>query len=84
MKIKKVVYKKIPKKENALGLAHNSTKDKKAGIIEIEKNQTPLAIFDTEIHEWIHMKYPEMPEESVEKMATKLSRFLWGLGYRKT
>jgi len=83
--IRKVVYKKIPTKEKADGLAYNDRiKDgKKFGIIEIEKRQTPINIFETEIHEFIHMTYPEIPEESVLKMGRKLSRFLWKLGYRK-
>lgn len=86
MKVKKVVYKKIPAKEDALGLAYNDRiKDpkNKVGCIEIEKRQTPLNILDTEIHEFIHMKYPEIPEESVLKMGRLISRFLWKLGYRK-
>jgi hypothetical protein len=86
MKVKKVIHRKIPKKENALGLAYNDRiKDPphKVGTIEIEKDQTPLNILDTEIHEAIHMKYPEIPEESVLKMGRYFSRYLWKLGYRK-
>lgn len=86
MKVKKTIYKKIPKSENALGLAYNDRiKDpkKKVGTIEIEKNQTPLNILDTEVHEFIHMTYPEIPEESVLKMGSRISRYLFKLGYRK-
>lgn len=86
MKVKAVIHRKIPKKENALGLAYNDRiKDppKKVGTIEIEKNQTPLEILDTEIHEFIHMTYPEIPEESVLKMGSRIAKFLWKLKYRK-
>jgi hypothetical protein len=85
VRIKKVVHKNIPKKENAVGLAYNDyAKDgKKVGTIEIEKNQTPLQILDTEIHEAIHMRYPEIPEHAVTKMGTYLAKFLWKLKYRK-
>jgi Mg2+/Co2+ transporter CorC len=83
VRIKKVVHKNIPAKQGAVGLAYNDMKDKKFGIIEIEKNQTPLQILDTEIHEAIHMRYPEMPEHAVTKMGTYLAKFLWKLKYRK-
>lgn len=86
MKVKKVIYKKIPQKENAVGFAYNDKiKDpkKKLGTIEIEKNQTPLNILDTEIHELIHMYYPEIPEQSVLQMGSRISRYLFKLGYRK-
>lgn len=86
MRVKAVIHRKIPKKENALGLAYNDRLNDpphKVGTIEVEKNQTPLEILDTEIHELIHMKYPEIPEESVLRMATRIARYLWKLGYRK-
>lgn len=85
MKIKKVVYKDIPKKEKAVGLAYNDkiNDGRKFGLIVIDKNQTPLNILDTEIHEFIHMQYPDIPEESVLKMGARIARFLWKLGYRK-
>jgi len=87
MKVKKVSYKNIPKKEKALGIAYNDRiKDPKhkVGVIEIEKNQTPRNILDTEVHEFIHMTYPEIPEESVLKMGNRISKYLWKLGYRKS
>jgi Mg2+/Co2+ transporter CorC len=84
VRIKKIVHKNIPKKENAVGLAYNDVKDgKKFGTIVIEKDQTPLQILDTEIHEAIHMRYPEIPEQAVTKMGTYLAKFLWKLKYRK-
>jgi Mg2+/Co2+ transporter CorC len=83
VRIKKVVHKNIPAKQGAVGLAYNDMKDKKFGTIEIEKDQTPLQILDTEIHEAIHMRYPEIPEHAVTKMGTYLAKFLWKLKYRK-
>ncbi len=86
MKVKKVIYKKIPAKEKALGLAwHDRINDpkRKVGTIEIDTRQTPLNILDTEIHEFIHMTYPEIPEESVLKMGSRIARYLWKLKYRK-
>jgi hypothetical protein len=82
--IPKICYKRIAKKWNALGLAYNDriNDGSKFGTIEIEKRQTPLNILDTEIHELIHMKYPEIPEESVLKMGNYLAKNLWKLGYR--
>jgi len=86
MKVKSVKYKKIPKKEKAVGIAYNDKihhPKNKVGTIEIEKKQSPKETLDTEVHELIHMKYPEMPEESVIKMAGFITRFLWKLNYRK-
>jgi len=86
MKVKKVVYKKIPKKEGAWGIAWHDKKNdpkNKVGIIEIEKQQTPMKMLDTEIHEFIHMTYPEIPEESVLKMGSRIARYLFKLGYRR-
>ena len=86
MKIKKVIHKNIPERQKALGIAYNDAEldpAHKLGIIEIEKRQKPLAILDTEIHEYIHMKYPEIPEASVLRMGTGISKYLWKLGYRK-
>jgi len=86
MKVKKVIYKKIPAREKALGIAYNDRirdPKKKVGTIEVEKRQTPLNILDTEIHEAIHMWYPEIPEESVRRMGTRVARYVYKLGYRK-
>lgn len=86
MKVKKVIYKRIPRKEDAVGIAYNdriNDPKRKVGTIEIDPNQTPLKILDCEVHEFIHMKYPEIPEESVLKMGSRIAKFLWGLGYRK-
>jgi hypothetical protein len=85
VRIKKVVHKNIPKKENAVGLAYNDKRNdgKKFGMIVIEKDQTPLQILDCELHEALHMRYPEIPEEAVTKMGTYLAKFLWKLKYRK-
>jgi Mg2+/Co2+ transporter CorC len=53
-------------------------------MIVIEKDQTPLQILDCELHEALHMRYPEIPEDAVTKMGTYLAKFLWKLKYRKT
>lgn len=45
MRVKKVIHRRIPKRENALGLAYNDKiKDppKKVGTIEVDKRQTPI------------------------------------------
>ena len=86
MKIRKVIHKKIPAKQKALGIAYNDAEldpKSKLGTIEIEIRQTPLNILDVEIHEFIHMHYPEIPEASVRQMGTRLAKFLWKLKYRK-
>jgi len=86
MKIKTVIYKRIPAKEKALGIAYNdriNDPKKKVGTIEVEIRQSPLNILDVETHEFLHCHYPEMPEESVRKMATRIAKFLWKLKYRK-
>ncbi len=78
MRLKKVIHKRIPPKEKAVGLAYNDRRNdppNKVGTIEIEKRQSALNILDTEIHEFIHMKYPEIPEESAKKMATMIANF---------
>lgn len=37
---------------------------------------------ETEIHELLHVLYPQLSEESVTSAAKDISRVLWSLGYR--
>lgn len=39
---------------------------------------------DTAVHESLHACFPSMRENTVERCATDIARFLWRLGYRKT
>jgi hypothetical protein len=41
-----------------------------------------FAMFDTIIHEIIHVQQPDLSEESVCEFATEMADVLWKLGYR--
>lgn len=78
MKLPKVVTRKLGR-ERAMGQAHIEK-----NLIEIDpRHKTAKSLFDTEIHEFLHIRNPEWSETKVRKEAKILRDFLWKLNYRK-
>lgn len=77
MKLPKVVIRKLGK-EKAYGQAFT---DK--NLIEIDPRQKPKTLLDTEIHEFLHIRFPDWSENKVMKEARILTKYLWKLKYRK-
>jgi hypothetical protein len=76
--IPKVVIRKLGR-EKALGQAHT---DK--NLIEIDpRHKNAKSLFDTEIHEFLHIRNPDWSETKVIKETRALKNFLWKLKYRK-
>ena len=51
--------------------------------IWVKRNQKPLDLMDTIIHEVLHAVRPELCEEAVLDTATTIAKALWKLNYRK-
>jgi hypothetical protein len=51
--------------------------------IWVKRNQKPLDLMDTVIHEVLHAVRPELSEEAVLDTATVIAKALWKLNYRK-
>jgi hypothetical protein len=77
MKLPKVVVRKLGK-EKALGQAFADE-----NLIEIDPRQKPKSLFDTEIHEFFHIRFPDWSETKVKKEARIFRDYLWKLKYRK-
>lgn len=77
MKLPKVVIRKLGK-EKALGQAFI-----KENLIEIDPRQKPKTLLDTEIHEFLHIRFPDWSESKVKNEARILRNYLWKLKYRK-
>lgn len=66
-------------KEKAYGIAYTDD-----NLIEIDpRHKTAISLFDTEIHEFLHIRFPEWSETKVKKETRALKKFLWKLRYRK-
>lgn len=76
-KLPKVVIRKLGK-EKAYGQAFV-----KENLIEIDPRQKPKTLLDTEIHEFLHIRFPDWSETKVKKEAKILRDYLWKLNYRK-
>ena len=76
-KLPKVVIRKLGK-EKAYGQAFV-----KENLIEIDPRQKPKTLLDTEIHEFLHIRFPDWSETKVRKEARFLRDYLWKLNYRK-
>lgn len=61
----------------AIGLCYSD------GNIEIDPRLNSKEYLDTLIHEMLHHHFPELEEEDVAIIATKMTRELWKAGYRK-
>jgi len=53
------------------------------GQIEIDPRLESKDYLDTLIHEMLHHHFPELEEEDVEMIATKMAKELWKANYRK-
>ena len=59
-------------RHKALGLAYKET-----NRIEIDPRQKGKEYFDTIIHEWMHLRYPNWSEKEVALESKTLTDFLW-------
>lgn len=76
--IPKIVIRKLGR-EKALGQAYT---DK--NLIEIDpRHKNAKSLFDTEIHEFLHIRNPDWSETKIKKETKALRDFLWKLNYRK-
>ena len=50
--------------------------------IVIARNQAPLDILDTVIHECLHACYPDIDEEAITEAATDIAKVLHRMGCR--
>lgn len=53
------------------------------GYIEIDPRLKPKDYLNTLIHEMLHCYLPDLEEEDIECMGTRISNQLWRKGYRK-
>jgi hypothetical protein len=51
--------------------------------IWVKRNQKPIDLMDTIIHEVLHAVRPELSEEAVLDTATTIAKVLWKFNYRK-
>jgi len=61
-----------------------SKKGWKKPRVLIDQRLTGRARLETEIHEAIHVCFPQMSEEAVVVAGRDISKVLWALGYRLT
>jgi hypothetical protein len=51
--------------------------------IHVSARQSPKELFDTYIHETIHVVCPHMAEKKVGHLANEICEVLWRVGYRQ-
>lgn len=74
----KIVIRKLGR-EKAMGQAHAEK-----NLIEIDpRHKTAKDRLDTEIHEFLHIRFPDWSESKVIKETRALRNFIWDLKYRK-
>lgn len=73
------VYIKKLGREKAAGLAYKQERK-----IYIDPDQRGLYLFDTLIHEVMHIQHPDLSEEAVSDNAKEMAELLWKFGYRWT
>jgi|TARA_R110000744_G_scaffold270486_1_gene383694 hypothetical protein len=64
-------------RSGAVGLCYDD------GNIEIDPRLSSKEYLDTFIHEMLHHHFPELKEEDVATIGTKMMKELWKAGYRK-
>ena len=52
-------------------------------MVTIDPRQSQKEMLDTAIHEGLHLAFPDMSEEDVEKAALIIAQVPWKLGYRR-
>jgi len=65
-------------KEHVWGLAYMDE-----GYLEIDPRLGSKDYLDTLIHEMLHCYLPELEEEDIDCMATKMANQIWRKGYRR-
>lgn len=73
----KLVDRKLGR-ERALGQAYSSDK-----IIEIDPRLRSKVRLSVAIHEALHVVFPDMSENKIDKAAPKIAKTLWDDGYRR-
>ena len=68
------------KNEAILGLAYLGDKFDE---VHIDPRQPPKEKMDTELHEKLHIIFPDWEEKAIRALSRKLSSYLWKLKYRK-
>lgn len=53
------------------------------GVIEIDPRLDAFEYLDTLIHEMLHHHFPDLSEEDVTEIATKMATQIWRKNYRK-
>lgn len=71
MKHPKVSERKLGR-EKAAGQAWKEDK-----LIEIDPRQDAYDFFETLVHEWYHVEFPDWSERTVAAKSKKQSKFLW-------
>jgi hypothetical protein len=57
--------------------------DIKTGVVSVDPRQPPSEMLDTFVHEFLHVAFPNMPENEVARAATLIADNLWLQGYRR-
>jgi len=65
-------------KEHAVGMAYSDD-----GYLEIDPRQISKEYLDTLLHEMLHCYFPELDEQDIESVATKMTNQIWKKGYRR-
>ena len=61
------------------GLAENINGE---GYVTVDPRQSQRDMLDTAIHEGLHIAFPTLSEEEVEKATKIIAQVPWALGYR--
>ena len=73
----KVKYKKLGR-EKALGTVDDVTE-----VIHIDSRLRGRVKMGAEIHEMLHLLFPDLSEGVITSMERKLTNYLWDLNYRQ-
>lgn len=76
MKRVRIVHRNLGR-ERAAGQAHSD------GLIELDPRLSPKEWQETLYHELLHIAYPEMTEEEVDRGAKLLIKHAWRQGLRR-
>lgn len=76
-----LLFQKIKKKEDCVGLCESPTK--KGKRILVEKGLSEEETLRVVCHEIMHAAYWDLDEEAIDTASEDLARILWKLGYRR-
>jgi hypothetical protein len=54
-----------------------------ASIVTIDPRQSQKEMLDTAVHEGVHVAFPTLSEEEVERAALIIAQVPWKLGFRR-